>query len=159
MIREGRYDSVVDNHYWNVAEGFRSKGFFMWVKNMFQFIPFSLDLWLHFFCNWRLYTHHILLTFKTLVRLSWLKKTSALKSVEGANLNPAALLCVIALCLRGWVMILETSLLSEITALAAGNFKLKPLPNKYAFPSGAYILYKAIERSALSKVTWCLWEP
>lgn len=68
----------------------------------------------------------LLLTFKTLVRLSWLKETSPFKSVMGANLNPAARLCVIALCLWGRTMILKPCRLLNVTSsVAVGNSKLR----------------------------------
>lgn len=43
----------------------------------------------------------LLSAFETLVRLSWLEKTSNFRSMKGANLSLTMPLCVIALCLWG----------------------------------------------------------
>lgn len=123
------------NHFvfeWNIAEGFRSKCCF-WCRweNMFHLIPFTgfVILTFFFFFGPEAFSTAcpiLLLTFETSVRLSWLKKTSPFKSVMDANLNPATLLCVIALCLWGRTMILEPHILLNVTSVvAAGSFILR----------------------------------
>lgn len=97
----------------------------------------------------------LLLTSETPVRLSWLTETSPFTSVMGANLNRANTAACNCTLSTGEDCDCEAAPASEcITSRGRGRFQaLKPLPNKYALLSDAYNFYKAVERSALSKVT------
>lgn len=130
IVRHYSQMTIARNHFvfeWNIAEGFRSLSCF-WCRwgNMFHLIPFTGFVILTFFFVPEAFSTScpiLLLTFETSVRLSWLKKTSPFKSVIDAKLNPAKLLCVIALCLWGRTMILKPHMLLNVTSVvAAGNF-------------------------------------